>query len=773
VNAPDDLRQLSLMELFRVESENQTATLTAGLLELERQPESSAPLEVLMRAAHSLKGAARIVGLNPAVRLAHALEDCFVALQRGQLRLDAARMDALFRGVDLLQNLGRCPDAERESWLREQASHWEASVNSLRNPISTTNVATSPSSPQSANPPTPASADEMPVALPTAPETTAPAQPAPTAHPTTGGLPDLPERVLRLTAENLNRLLGLAGEALVESRWLRPFALNMQRLKRQHAEIEADLARTAGALREVPGAENALREMQEFNTQLKECRSFLDERLAELDRFDQRSAQLSHRLYLEVLRTRMRPFSDGVRRFPRMIRDLAQSLGKEVHLEIVGEHTQVDRDILEKLETPLAHLLRNAVDHGCEPPDVRRQQGKAPVATVRLEARHSAGQLVVMVTDDGAGVDLEAVRAVILHKRLAAPDVAQSLSEAELLEFLFLPGVTLREQVTEVSGRGVGLDIVQDLVKSVRGSLRVNSQPGRGTRFQLQLPLTLSVLRALLVEISGEAYAFPLGRLNRVLHLSRAEVESLEGHPHFRLQNETVGLVMAHEILEGRPPPTLGDTLAVVVLGNRQEQFGLVVDRFLGERELVVQPLDPRLGKVKDISAAALLEDGAPVLIVDPDDVVRSVAKVLAEGGAAGLGARAPALAAPRRKRVLVVDDSLTVRELERKLLLNRGYDAEVAVDGMDGWNAARTGRFDLVITDVDMPRLDGIELTRLVRSDPRLESLPVMIVSYKDRDEDRLRGLEAGADYYLTKSGFHDERLLQAVVDLIGEPEM
>ena len=274
MNAPDDLRQLSLMELFRVESENQTATLTAGLLELERQPESSAPLEVLMRAAHSLKGAARIVGLNPAVRLVHALEDCFVALQRGQLRLDAARMDALFRGVDLLQNLGRCPDAERESWLREQASHWEASVNSLRNPISTTNVATSPSSPQSANPPTPASADEMPVALPTAPETTAPAQPAPTAHPTTGGLPDLPERVLRLTAENLNRLLGLAGEALVESRWLRPFALNMQRLKRQHAEIEADLARTAGALREVPGAENALREMQEFNTQLTECRSF-------------------------------------------------------------------------------------------------------------------------------------------------------------------------------------------------------------------------------------------------------------------------------------------------------------------------------------------------------------------------------------------------------------------------------------------------------------------------------------------------------------------
>jgi two-component system sensor histidine kinase and response regulator WspE len=234
------------------------------------------------------------------------------------------------------------------------------------------------------------------------------------------------------------------------------------------------------------------------------------ERLQELDLFDRRSAHLSQRMYLEVLRTRMRPFSDGVRRFPRMVRDLARAVGKQVRLEIIGENTQVDRDILERLESPLTHLLRNAVDHGCETPEQRQRAGKSPEGTIRLEARHSAGMLLVTVTDDGAGIQTERVRETILKRKLAAPAVAAGLTEAELLEFLFLPGFTLKETVTEISGRGVGLDVVQNMVRNVRGNLRLSTQPNRGLRIQLQLPLTLSVLRVLLVEVAGEPYAFPL-----------------------------------------------------------------------------------------------------------------------------------------------------------------------------------------------------------------------------------------------------------------------
>jgi two-component system sensor histidine kinase and response regulator WspE len=545
----------------------------------------------------------------------------------------------------------------------------------------------------------------------------------------------------------------------------------MQRLKRMQSDVEQTLdnLRLSFELEKLP--EPTRVQLGELSKQLDVTRTFLNDRLQELDLYDRRSGNLSNRLYLEVLRTRMRPFGDGVHRFPRMVRDLARSLGKEVRLEIVGENTQVDRDILDRLEAPLAHLLRNAVDHGCEFPEERRRAGKPTEAVIRLEARHNAGMLQVIVADDGSGLDPNRVRNAITEKKLTTPTLASKMTEGELLQFLFLPGVTLKNTVTEISGRGVGLDIVQNMAKSVRGSVRVSTQPGSGMHFQMQLPLTLSVLRTLLVEIGGEPYAFPLAQIGSTLKLARERIETLEGRHHFRAGDQHVGLLAAHQVFDCADIAMPEHELPVVVLGERNQRYGLLVDRFLGERELVVQPLDPRLGKVKDISAAALMEDGAPVLIVDVDDMIRSIEKLVSTGALTNVGSNRLDGRTRHRKRVLVVDDSLTVRELERKLLEGAGYVADVAVDGMDGWNAVRTGQYDLVITDVDMPRQDGIELATLIKKDPHLSALPVMIVSYKDREADRLRGLEAGADYYLTKGSFHDETLLQAVVDLIGEP--
>jgi two-component system, chemotaxis family, sensor histidine kinase and response regulator WspE len=493
--------------------------------------------------------------------------------------------------------------------------------------------------------------------------------------------------------------------------------------------------------------------------------------MQELDLFDQRSAQLSQRLYLEVLRTRMRPFSDGARRFPRMVRDLARSLGRDIKFEIFGDSTQVDRDILERLEAPLAHLLRNAVDHGCEAPEVRRAAGKPVEGSIRLEARHSAGVLLVTVSDDGAGVDLDRVRNAIVQKHLTNHAVALKLTESELLEFLFLPGFTLKDTVTEISGRGFGLDVVQNMIKSVRGTIRLINQSGRGLRVQLQLPLTLSVLRALLVEVGGEPYAIPLSQITRTLKLPRNSLQMLEGRPHFHFDDRQVGILSAHQVLECSEAPNPEDELPLVILEDRLSRYGLLVDRFLGERELVVQPLDPRLGKIRNISSAALMEDGSPVLIVDMEDLVRSIEKLVLEGNLKPVENNPHfGLLLGRPKRVLAVDDSLTVRELERKMLSGRGYIIEVAVDGMDAWNAVRTGSYDLVITDVDMPRMDGIELAKRIKQDPQLKSLPVLIVSYKDREQDRIRGLEAGADCYLTKGSFDDESLVKAVIDLIGD---
>ena len=478
-------------------------------------------------------------------------------------------------------------------------------------------------------------------------------------------------------------------------------------------------------------------------------------------------------MHHEVLTSRMRPLADGLRGFPRMVRDVARQLGKSVEFRVVGENTGVDRDILDKLEAPLNHLIRNALDHAIEPPDERAAVGKRPVGTIRLEARHRAGLLQITLADDGRGIDLSRLRAKVVARGLATPSLADQLNEAELLDFLFLPGFSTRDTVTEMSGRGVGLDVVQTMVRGVGGVVRIASQYGRGTRFLLQLPITRSVIRALLVEIAGEPYALPLNRIDRIMRLAEDDLQVLEGRRHFAMDGQPVGLVEAEQVLDLPPTVRAGRELPVVVVSDRSHRFGVVVDAFLGERDLEVRPLDPRLGKVPDISSASVLEDGVPVLIVDVEDLVRSIDNLLG-----GRRLRAPTTPGDTAsepvqgpKRVLVVDDSITVRELERQLLEARGYAVDVAVDGVDGWNAVRGGRYHLVISDVDMPRMDGIELVRAIKGDPRLRATPVIILSYKEREEDRIRGLDAGADAYLTKSSFHDQTLLDTVSDLIGEP--
>ncbi len=453
-----------------------------------------------------------------------------------------------------------------------------------------------------------------------------------------------------------------------------------------------------------------------------------------------------------------------------MVRDLGRALGKNVRLDMAGAATPVDRDILERLDAPLGHLLRNAVDHGIESPAERRAAGKPEEGVVVLKAQHSGGALLIVVSDDGAGVDLDRLRRKLERGGLATAETAAQLSEAELLDFLFLPGFTLKTEVTEVSGRGVGLDVVRDMIRQVGGVVGVTSEIGRGTRFQLQLPLTLSVVRALLVEVGGEAYAFPFAHILRAVNVRRDEIQTLEGRQHFRCEGRQVGLVAAGQLFGGAEAAAAGDALCVVLIGDPANPYGLVVDRFLGGRELVVQRLDPRMGKIMDISAGALMEDGTLVLIADVEDMIVSMKKLSVAQRLVKVGGEAAAVPGARRKRVLVVDDSLTVREIERKLLGRHGYEIEVAVDGMDGWNAVRAGGFDLVVTDIDMPRMDGIELVTQIKRNPNLKGLPVMIVSYKDREEDRRRGLEAGADYYLTKGSFNDEALIHAVVDLIGE---
>ncbi len=834
----DDLSGFSMHELFKVEAESQLGILADGLLVLEGETWTAETFESLMRAAHSLKGAARIVGVDLAGKIAHVLEDCFVEAQHGRITIDDVDIDLLLRGVDAIDQIAKLNENEIALWEVDHTDEIDLLVGELaaiaagtkgvsragsaiESPESGSNeagegaIAASPeASPRSAEDETAGvvvervddrsaieveNADQAPRSIvqeidehehhdisvnenDESDDRSIASRPKPPRRDERDGS----GAVVRVSAASLSRLTALAGESLVESRRLRPFVAAIGQLRRRQTMVLeglravedkaiADFARFGAVLRPsatavVPGGA-AIELLARAKEEASRCLELVIGQTEELESLARRMEDVADRLNHEVLKSRMRPFGEGIKGFPRLVRDVARQLGKSVRLEIDGESTGVDRDILDKIETPLNHMIRNSIDHGIESPDERKFAGKPATATIRLEARHRAGMLQITLSDDGRGIDLEKLRRRVVDRGLLSASPAARLNEAELLDFLFLPGFTTKDEVSTVSGRGVGLDAVLTTAREIGGTIRIQNRPGRGVRFILQAPITKSVVRGLLVEIDQEPYAFPLNRIDRITALEADQIRRLEGYRHFLMEGEPVGLVDAAGVLELGVSRVESGYYQVVVVSDRLHRFGLIVDRILGECDMEVRPLDPRLGKVPNFNSASVLEDGRPVLIFDVEDLVRSIDHLL-ESKKLGRSTEGRVSEAKSKaiKRVLVVEDSITVRELERQLLEAHGYVVDVAVDGVDGWNAVRSRDYHLVISDVDMPRMNGLELTARIKREPRLSRIPVVIVSYKERDEDRLRGLDAGANAYLTKSSFRDQTFLETVIDLIGE---
>ena len=757
-----DIADLSMLDLFRIEVENYTKLLEKGLVEIE-QDQTPEKVEPLMRAAHSIKGAARIVGLDLVVTLAHAMEDILSAAQHGKMNLTSDHIDMLLQGNDIFLHITTVDIPEIPDWLEKESE----AINSLSQRIRGILTGEGPvPAAEKVSPQAPVKQDTVPPQIsPQTPKMTDKKDEALKAKP----LEKEEDSFVRVVSESLNRLMGFAGECLVQARSTKPFSTSLLKMKDWHLELGSALENIFQFTKNASIPKEVREKFGESLKQLDQIRDVLITQIVDFEVFSRNLERLADQLYGEVVAIRMRPFSDGLPGFPRMVRDLAKNMGKKVNFRVLGETAKIDRDILEKLEAPLTHLLRNAIDHGLETPEERLSAQKPAEGTLTLEARHSSGMLHVRITDDGKGVDIEKLRQKVVERGHISKEMAANLAEAELLDFLFLPGFSTASKVTEVSGRGVGLDVVMSMVQEVGGSVRVDTKLGKGTTFYLQLPLTLSVLRTLLVDIGGEPYAIPLSRIDHILEPSPDRLKILEDKQFYTFEDEHIGIVDAHQVLQIPVSDDKDSGLYIVVVSDRLNRYGLVVDNFVGERELVVVPLDTRLGRIPNVSAGAILEDGSPVLILDVDDLVRSIDNLLSYGRLHKVGDRKE-IAETSRRRILVVDDSLTVREVERRLLENSGYEVTVAVDGVDGWNTLQLKKFDLVISDVDMPRMNGIELIKKIKGDPKLKDLPVIIVSYKNREEDRIRGLEAGANYYLTKSSFQDKSLNNAVRDMIGE---
>jgi two-component system, chemotaxis family, sensor kinase CheA len=477
-----------------------------------------------------------------------------------------------------------------------------------------------------------------------------------------------------------------------------------------------------------------------------------------------RLAQVTADLQDDVRRSRMLPIATVFDAFPRMVRDLARDRGRDVELTVRGGETEVDRSVLEQVKDPITHLLRNCVDHGVEPAKVRLAAGKPGMATIRLAARQRADILVIEVADDGAGIDVGEVTAAATRLGLLPPGRAAELSEREAVSLVFHSGLSTSPAVTDLSGRGVGLDVVGEAVARLHGSVEVDTRPGAGTTFTLYLPLSVSTVSCLLVEVGGQTFALPVGAVERVLRVAGDEVGRAQGQRTIRVEDEPVVLAhLADALGAGRAAraaePARRQPAVVVATAERRVAF--LVDRMAQMQEVVVKTLPEPLYRVRHLAGATIQGSGRGALILNPAELVASVDR----------GAAAPAAGAAEERRtptVLVVEDAITTRTLEKNILEAAGYRVRVATDGVEAWALLQSDGCDLVVTDVEMPRMDGFELTAKVRGDQRLRDLPVVLVTSRDSREDRERGVEAGADAYVVKGGFDQDRLLETIRRLL-----
>jgi two-component system chemotaxis sensor kinase CheA len=467
-----------------------------------------------------------------------------------------------------------------------------------------------------------------------------------------------------------------------------------------------------------------------------------------------------------IRRIRLLPLSNVFRLFPRLVHDLGQEQGKAVELVIEGEETNADKRILEEIKDPLMHMLRNAVDHGIEPAAERVRAGKPETGSVKIRASQSADSIVIEVSDDGRGLDQEAIKHAALERGLTSQDALDAMSPEQIHALIFAADMSTASRVTEVSGRGVGMSVVRTNVQRLKGTVALASTPGQGTRFTITLPQTISTLRVLLVGVNGHAYGLPLQCVQSLRTLTAQDVFTLEGHSAILHQAQPILAAGLADLLE-LPGAKSAAPSTGVVFSVGSDSFGVFVDALLGEQEVMLKPQSALLERVRNVAGATILGNGEICMVLNEQDLAASIRQ-----GAAAAALAAPAAAAtpaPKKARsILLAEDSPTMLAQELRILEGAGYEVVSAVDGLQAWTKLSTRTFDAIVTDVLMPNLDGLGLAARIRSDAKYAALPIILLTSLSSDEDKRRGLNAGADAYLTKSAFDQQVLLDCLSRLI-----
>jgi two-component system chemotaxis sensor kinase CheA len=811
-----------LMATFQTELQEHLSMLTKDLLSLEQSPNSDERTDLLtnvFRAAHSIKGAARTVNLKDIETIAHRIEDVLAKIRQGSLSLTPHLFDVLLTAVDAIGNamaahlrgeqmpgdvmakvLGHLDDT-----VRGQAESG-ATQAAIETPKGEKSLAPEPSAPISLDsetiPPVDdgvssqvdqSSSDTSGATSPVNSKANQPnagtfipsskAEGYPTGggkdQPPTGPRPLQAEDTIRVRTTKLDALMDGLGELLV-------MQMRTEKLLAQMKALQERTMRWQKNWRKARPHCNRLRRnyLNVDKTDLGPLFDFLDSNEEDLKTLGvDHNSLLDHLTndcnHLQIITddlqngirsVRMLPIATLFDLFPRMVRDLAHCQSKDIVLEVQGQDAEVDRQALELMKDPLTHLLRNAVDHGIELPEERVAAGKPRHGTIRLCAEQRGNNLVLTVSDDGRGINLDAVRRAAIERGLFSSEKMADLSEREVVEMIFYPGLSTAEQTTDLSGRGVGMDVVRKNLEQIHGLIQVETRPGVGTSFVLMLPLTLTTSQVLLVRVAGETVALPMINVERILHVNVVKVGSIDGHSAIYAEGRPLPLVSLANVLklpEVEQPLPPDAKIPVVILSVAEKRIALRVGGFLSTQQVVIKSLGSQLRRVRNVAGAAILGDGQLVTILNVSDLMKS----LQAKSAASLGSPIVTKEA-RRWRLLLADDSITTRTLEKHILENAGYEVLTAADGQEAWELIcqnEKGLPDLVVSDVNMPRMNGFVLTQSIKGDSSYARVPVVLVTSLESPQDRLHGMEAGADAYIVKSTFDQRELLETIERLIN----
>ncbi len=697
---------LELMADFKIEAAEHQQAIINGILMLEKKPSSPEYedlIETTFREMHSLKGAARAINHTGIERLCQSMEDIFHQLKEGKLFLVPSSFDVLYRATDALSLMLSEIDATNKSIGTNTLSQLIAGLDRIRQ--------------------APVIQEKM-------------------------SFPVLPPVESATFVKPVNEVTAAKDTVRISTS-------KLAALLRQAEEFITVKARMGYYIKEI---------RKHGNTELLLLGK-------EMEQFHRSMSRMVDDLLLDIKTTLLHPFSALLSIVPKIVRDLSHEYNKEIQLSIRGGETEIDRRILEEMKDPLIHLVRNCIDHGIETGEVRMQHGKPAVGALEITVRQESGQNVELrICDDGAGIDRSRVIESAVKQGIVAPETAGKMTDSEVFALIFRSGISTSPFITDISGRGLGLAIVFEKISKLGGSIVIESRQDVGTTFIITLPVTLAAFRGILVRVSEQFFIIPTNSVEKAIRIRSKDISTLESKKMIRERGENIALVWLGDIL-GIAGKTImkneEHAFPVLILSLVNVRIAFVIDEVLGEYEVLVKSMGPKILHVKNISGVTVLGSGKVVPILHIPEVMESAIHNVAGISEMGTSDETESAETPRQM-ILVVEDSITSRALLRNIIESSGYKVKTAVNGMEAFGFMQNERFDLVVSDVEMPAMNGFELTAKIRNDPALSDIPVVLVTALESARDLQNGMEAGANAYITKGSFEQSKLLETIQRLI-----